>query len=236
MRTTILSIILFSDIFFAGICDGETILTNEIIGAAGTKMNAGTNGYPVIPAIQDVVDSWVKGAKANGLACAISFAPDSNNGTPLGYVYVINTTTNYMLGYLRLPIEAVSQITLYNSQGEQIKKTAIGEHFEYWTQSQIKNWFDEMNRVRWNRRGFRIDGMFFQQLSGGINFLQSFQIKQPGEYTLHLAARLVKSEQDKSGQFLTTSLPEVVAKVQIQPKDIAPTNSVQNDQTNSPAH
>ena len=173
------------------------------------------------------VDSWPKGEITNGLFCMVQILPKGNC-----CVYVANITTNDILGCLRLPIEAVSKIDLFDQQGKPVVKTDAGKQFTFWTQKQIKAWYDEMNKRRWGRRGFRINAMFYQQISGDVSLTQLFQINQPGEYTLHVSVLSVKSEQDKSGNLLAILLPEVIAKVQIRSEDIPSTNSIPSSQTN----
>jgi hypothetical protein len=210
-----------------------------LTGSLNISINAcagiSTNDYPVLPEMQDVVDAWAKGAKTNDLACGIEFGPVSREGSPIFFIFVINSTTNDILGCLRLPIESISEIALLDPQGVPVEKTEVGKQFGFWTQKQIKEWFDEMNKLRWRRRGFRIYAKFYEQISDAISLPKLFQMKQAGEYPLHLKVQLVRSEQDASAQFHIVSLPEVVAKVQVRLEDNAPTNSVSNSQTNVPA-
>ena len=59
-----------------------------------------------------------------------------------------------------------------------------------------------------------------------VNLFDIFQIKQAGDYTLHLQLRLIQAAEDVSGKtyYPLTLLPEVVAYLKIEPKDLPPKN------------
>jgi hypothetical protein len=199
------------------------------------------NGQRVIvdPDIQGMIDSWDKGAATNGLVCGIAFVrPYGNKESPFFYVSVINTTTNFVNGYLNLPIEALANISLFDQQGKAVAKTAAGERFEAWTQQRIEAWFHKGEHQA-VKRGSKVSDLFplmYGQISGEISVSKTFQLRQSGDYDLHLRMKFVQTKVDTSGKqyFQTTWLPEVVARVQILPEDITPIDLVPNAQTNPP--
>jgi len=193
--------------------------------------------YKVIPEMQGVINSWVKGSKINGLACALAFDRTTfNSGAPFCSVNVINTTSNTIAGFLRLPLEAVSHVELFDPLGSRVPPTLSGQRFSYWSTERINEQLKKIDPTTMRRKGyFGIRGLLYVQLGSDFSITQAFQVKEPGEYTFHMSVRLVRSEQDQYGQFLTTQLPEVVAKVQIQPQDIPSEIPPTQNQTNSPA-
>lgn len=200
-----------------------------------------TNGplsqlYSDDPEYQKIFNSWPKGAETNGLVCAVFF--DRPIGIkeipPILYVYVVNTTTNWVHACLNLPREVLFKIKLFDPQGKEVKRTVEGEKFVDWTQKQIEDWYGEQLRVRWSGRGFSLAPLNSTQVKNGISLPDVFQLSQAGEYTFHLQMPLIQVKQDTSGRgsFKTTWLPEVVAKVQIRHEDISSEKSP-NVQTNS---
>jgi hypothetical protein len=193
---------------------------------------------------KSMIDSWNKGATTNGLICGVAFAPASEKGSPIFYVNIINTTTNWIRGYLNLPFEALASIALFDADGKSVSKTIVGQRVGTWTQKQVEDWFMEIYRKRTHAmtESGSITSTLWPllpaQVSGEISIFQMFQIKQAGEYTLHLRMRFVRVEKDASGNrtFSTIWLPEVTAKVQILPQDIPPENLPTSSQTNSPAN
>lgn len=184
--------------------------------------------------LSETIKFWHKGAATNGLICGLYFNRYENEKLLICYVNIINTTTNFFYGCLHLPLEALLKIELYDSQGKPVEKTVAGKRYVVWTQKQIRGWADEMSR---RGRGGFVMGSFFTLGYGSFSIPQIFQLKHAGEYTLRLQMRLIQVKQDVSPKiyYETTWLPEVVAKIQILPDDIAPINSVLNGQTNSPA-
>jgi hypothetical protein len=177
------------------------------------------------------IDSWPKGDMTNGLFCAVQMLSRTTC-----CVYIANTTTNTVAGYLHLPFEAVAEIELFNPQGKPVAKTAAGRQYGYWTQEQIKDQLKGIDPISMARKGyFGIHELLYVQISNQFSIPKAFQVEQPGEYTFHLSVRLVKSERDPSGQFLTTLLPEVVTQVEIRPEDILSSDLPTSSQTNSPA-
>jgi hypothetical protein len=235
MRTIILSIAMLFITLPTEAAD--QVATNNSVNISNLLLMAAN--------MQGTVDSWAKGAVTNGLACGVAFAPTSEKGSPIFYVNVINNTTNFIRGCLNLPFEALASIALFNADGKPITKTAAGERVGTWTQKQVEDWFMEIYRKRIHAmtESGAITSTLWPllpaQVSGEISIFQMFQIKQAGEYTFHLRIRFVRVTEDTSDKFFgkfsfqTTWLPEVVAKVQIRPEDIAPTNSIPNGQTNS---
>jgi len=203
----------------------------------GVSLNSGR--ILVDPDMQAIVDSWAKGTVTNGLACGVAFARPSGimDPLPVFYVNVINTTTNFIIGYLNLPFEALVSIGLFDSDGKPVAKTTAGQRVGTWTQQQIEDWFNKshQNRSQSMTKSGSITSTLFplspSVMSIGISVSNMFQLKKAGEYTLHLRMRFTQVKEDVSGRFSfqSTWLPEVVAKVQIKPGDILP-----DSKTNSP--
>lgn len=233
MRTIILSlsITVLSGVLVTDVVADQQPVTNATAGAANTTASesVATNkkGFHVDHDMQSMIDSWPKGAKTNGLYCAIELAsfehrPQGKEWPPVCCINVVNTTANDVSDCLKLPLASLLQIELFDSQGKPVEKTATGKQFGSWTQKQIKDWFDEMQRIRWRGRYFRVPGLLYAQIGNPFSISQAFQVKQSGEYTLHLSLRLIQSKQDRSDQLSTIVLPEVITKVQIRPNDIPP--------------
>ena len=183
----------------------------------------------------------------NGLECWVcvssrvpTYGDKPLAAPPVCYVYVYNHSTNDMT-CLRMPATNLCQIALLDKQGHQVEKTKSGKMYgEHLSQDQI-----EARRHNW--RAYN-QSIFINMLPDGdpqsqdmpteiceLSVKNAFQIAEAGEYELHLQLRLVQIAKDSSGKFCypVTWLPEVTAKVQIQPKDISPTNSTPLSQTNS---
>jgi hypothetical protein len=228
MRTALVVTSLFMGCFLAQSGDEQSAATN--IGN-----NVDTNNYKVDydTDFQRMLDSWPKGAVTNGLACALQlFRPSGGRDLlPLCSVNVVNTTTNWVKGYLNVPLQGLIYMELFDSQGKQVKKTTKGKEYVLWTDKQIEDWINGRPR----ELGFSIPPLLCNQANGSISFPEEFALTQPGEYSFHLRMRLVQNKKDASGRLFlqTTWLPEVIAKVQIRPEDIPPPDLPSNAQTNS---
>ena len=81
----------------AGVGAAQTSTTNGTVPAPRTNVNeslaANVEEYPVFPEIQNLVDSWIKGPKTNGLACALGAGSTLHGKSPSFYVNIVNTTT-----------------------------------------------------------------------------------------------------------------------------------------------
>ena len=239
MRKIFLVIMIFIGICFVTNADGQSMVTN----GTGTMANSvvGTN-RPISrlyddPDLQKMIDSMDKGAETNGLVCAIYVSRPSGakDLLPTICVNVINTTTSWVHGGLNLPREVLFKIKMYDSHGVEVKRTKEGERFEDWSQGQIEEWFREQVRLRRKGRWIDVAPLNYAQVGGRISLPELFQLEEAGEYTLHLRMPLIQVQKKASGKFIykTTWLPEVVAKVQILPEDIASLKSP-NIQSNSP--
>jgi hypothetical protein len=248
MRTSILSIVILSEGLVAGIGAAPTFVTNlatQLVTTAAKGVGATNNQRILVdPDIQDTVDSWAKGAAAtNGLVCAISVDSAYWKGSPKFYVNVINTTTNWIRGYLRLPFEAFADIALLDSGGKPLPKTEAGKRVGSWTDRQIEDWFNELRRKRSSLavKSHSLTDVVFPllstQVSAGINLREMFLLKQAGEYTLHLRMRVAQTKLNAAGKIVLEImwLPDVVAKVQVRPEDIPPESVLPAGRTNSPA-
>jgi hypothetical protein len=228
MRTIILSIIISLGSLVIGITAGQSA-TNTIVEPI-TKRD---------PDLQKMIDTWAKGAETNGIVCAIDFAPSSRKGSPIFYVNLINETTNFIRGLLRIPFDGHANIELLDPKGKPAPKTDAGKKVGAWTDQQIKDWFENHREKPFaEKKPKGIADILFPlwpaTISNGINLAQMFQLKQAGDYTLHFQMRVAQTKLNTSGEIELNIfwLPEVIAKVQVRPEDIPP----ENVQTNSPAN
>ena len=200
--------------------------------------------------MQDMVNSWFKAAETNGVVCAVSFAPTSWKGSPIFYVNIIDTTTNFIHGFLQRRFEGCANIQLLDPKGKPVPKTDAGREVSAWTDQQIKDWFEnnrEKPRPYWYLGGKNIretkgiaDTLFPllpQQVSDSISLPKLFQLKEAGEYELHIKMKVAFTRLNSVGEMELKIfwLPEVVAKVQIRPENIPPPGLSSNAQTNLPA-
>lgn len=236
-KTIFLTGLLLCGLFGACAADQMQATSSAASPTANEGFITNSHGYRVDGDIQSMMDSWPKGAETNGIACALQISRNIyTKGSPFCSVNIINTTTNNVLGYLHLSIEEISNIELFDPQGKPVIKTTVGKQFYFRTDEQIKDILAKINPMTLRRKGsLVIHGLLYAQISNNFSIPEAFQLRQPGEYTFHVSVRLVKNEQDASGRFLTTLLPEVVTKVQIRPDDIPLENPSANNQTNSPA-
>lgn len=226
MRKMILFLIILSGICLAG--------KAEPFSRTNVAFQARLHSAPDLQDLWNQIDAWPKGEMTNGLFCAMQTLQQSvRKDGPALCVYVANTTTN-SYHFLSLPDEKTMLITLIDSSGKQVGKTDEDHKFSIWTQGQIRDWFEKHNHT--HGVGFGVPPLFYVSTKI-ISIPQIFQIKEPGEYTLHLRMRCVKSGIDAAGKicFESTWLPEVTAKVQIRAEDIPVGNLLLNGQTNSPA-
>jgi len=232
MRTIILSLAMGLSAFIIQAAD---MATNYNAALYGPRAIVDTD-------MQTTVDSWFKGAAAtNGIVCAVQLPSTSQKRPPAFYVTLLNTTTNFIQGWVNLPFEAFASIALFDSDGKLVAKTAAGEKVGTWTQQQIEDQFYKGGHPMVKSRGktSTLFPLLDSQVGGEISILKMFQIKQAGEYTLHLRMRFVRVTEDTSDKFFgefifqTIWLPEVVAKIQIRPEDIPPPDLPPNTQTNS---
>jgi len=172
--------------------------------------------------------------KTNGLECwanildpGIAHLVNPLLRPPVCWVYLHNHSTNY-IGCLRMPAPYLCRVVLFDEQGRQVKKTKLGETYgRALSQDEIDAWCHNWNNPH-ERRFIRI-------LAGGIpkiadmrtdicffDLKAAFEIKNPGNYELHLQMRLIQTGQDSSGKFHypVTWLSEVVTKIKITPEDV----------------
>jgi hypothetical protein len=176
--------------------------------------------------MQDTVDTWYKGAPTNGIVCAIAFDPPNWSGSSKFNINIVNATTNFIRGFLRFPFETSVNIKLIDSKGQTVAKTEKGEKIKVWTDQEMEQWFEENRQKRGDEAGVArnskgiVDVLFplmSHQISNEISLPQLFQLKQAGEYELHLQMRAAFVHADSAGKITLTmfSFPEVVAKIQI---------------------
>ena len=117
---------------------------------------------------------------------------------------------------------------LINSNGKTVSKKQKDDRLKIWTDKETEKWNAEQLKTRWRNREFVITPLEYAQVRV-LELPQFFQINQPGEFTLHLKMRLVESQltTTQKPSFKTTWLPEVTAKVQVSPEDIARAKAIQ---------
>ena len=154
--------------------------------------------------------------------------------TPICYVNLSNnrigdfarnqTNNDY---FLNMPRENLFAIELLDASGKPVGKTASGSQFGLpLTDKQVTDWYNKaMNHTNPRRSATLIAILPHNTLPVGFfNIPEMFEIKEAGEYTLHVRMRLIKRS-------LFVWLPEATSKVQIRPEDILPPPG----QTNTPA-
>ena len=155
----------------------------------------------------------------NGLTCLFDVPNES--------VYVFNRTGD-VVPCLRMPLRDVCKVVLLDNRGHKVKKTGLGKRYGLRpSQAEIENW-----RAHWPVAGQSIflhlvsnqDPWFLNRptMVCQLNLFDIFDIKRPGDYTLHLQLRLIQAAEDVSGKtyYPLTLLPEVVAYLKIEPKDL----------------
>jgi hypothetical protein len=209
-----------------GVTADEELATNAAVGTIAKGD----------PDLQRMIDSWAKGDETNGFLCAISFALVFENGSPVFYVNLVNTTTNYIRGILRIPFDGRTEIELLDSNGKPVPKTDAGKRVGVWSDRQIEDWFEKQIKKK-QPRG--IADILFPlspaTISNGISLPQLFQLKESGEYTLSYHLRMAQIKTDQSGKMGLNMfwMPGVNAKVQVRPEDISPPDSSPDMETNS---
>ena len=109
-------------------------------------------------------------------------------------------------------------IKLIDPTGTLVAKTAKGLQFGLpLTSQQIIDWNSEMMARRWRSRLLMICPSQ-SRMVGVFSIPEMFEIKQAGEYTLHVRMRLIINMQ-------CAWLPEAIGKVLIRPEDILPLRS-----------
>ena len=181
--------------------------------------------------LQEMINACPRGLPTNGVFCLLRYFRDGGKELqPECEVGIVNTTSNYYRTVLHLPREVLFEIELFDSDGKQVEKTVVGKSFVTWTQKQMDEWLQEQLRARWH--GTFVPLLPFDYAHfGRFGLCEVFQLKQPGEYMLHVRMQLVRGIWDAPANtyqgLQITWLPEVVAKVQIRSEDIpAPNKSL----------
>jgi hypothetical protein len=237
MKNLIMIVVMAS--LLASICFAENTnlfeKTNDLPVTNGTDFTAGQEAG-LVSFFPDVhLSSINEMLKTNGVGCLISvkdvpFEYDSNTkppkvlAPPVCWASVFNHSTDY-IGCLNMPATNLCKITLLDKQGHQVQKTKLGEAYGgTLSQEEIEAWhhhWDYPHRrmlIRLLPNGIRK----FTDTPTGICFFgikEAFEIKDAGEYELRVQVRLVQIAKDGSGKlhYLAAWLPEVTAKVDIQP-------------------
>lgn len=178
--------------------------------------------------------------KTNGLECWMDifytpFELDSNAKPPTFWplpvclVSVFNHSISNM-ACLRMPTTNLCRILLLDKQGHKVQKTTLGMMYGLpLSQEQIDWWFNHWNTthqsifIRLTPNGIQKSAGAYTEICR-FSIKDAFEIKEAGEYDLHLQLRLVQVGTDSSGKkhYPVTWLPEVAIKVEIRPEDIPP--------------
>ena len=133
--------------------------------------------------------------------------------------------------FLNLPTTDLFSVDLFDISGKPVGKSQRGLQFGLpITGQQIADWFGKaMNRTnRYQRDAIHMICPHESLQVGVFSIPDLFEIKQAGEYTLHVRMRLIMS-----GQYYAW-LPEATGQVRIRPEDIPPLALPQLGQTNTP--
>ena len=129
--------------------------------------------------------------------------------------------------FLNMPSTNLFSVELYDLSGKPVGKTKEGLQFGLpLTSQQIEDWNYQMMSHRDGARLCMICPHDSRQV-GVISIRENFEIKQAGEYILHLRMRLIMNMQ-------YAWLPETTGKVLIRPEDILPPGSPQVGGVNMP--
>jgi len=182
-----------------------------------------------------MINKWPRGADTNGLYCAINIVNDWVGFNLNCAVNIINTTTNFYRTILGLPREANLQIELLDSSGTPVEKTSAGKLFQTWPESKMDTWVRQALRNRSRGTFFAVWSVAYTQVYS-FRIPEIFNLKEPGEYTLHLRYELVEAKFNSSQRYehlKTLWLPEVVATIHIHADDLRPPGASAS-QTNGP--
>jgi hypothetical protein len=154
-------------------------------------------------------------ADTNGLACKVyfsGFALSPSQQPPVCVVLVTNETTNTSHNYWRSFPTNYLKIELLDSSRNPTKKTPEGEKYEASiTEGELVKIF--YSKRNWRSGIVKIHPTETQFASFSIPEL--FEVKEAGEYTLHVQMRLIQVWPE----FKITWLPEATAEIQIQTND-----------------
>ena len=131
--------------------------------------------------------------------------------------------------FLNMPRENLFAIELLDASGKPVGKTATGSQFGLpLTDKQVTDWYDKaLNPTNTSRHETFIYSFPHEAFQiGFFSIPEMFEIKEAGEYTLHVRMRLIQRSQ-------LVWLPEATGKVVIRPEDILPPPPP--GQTNAPA-
>jgi hypothetical protein len=223
----------------------RTLIFFAIIGLCGlyngTATGQSTNTVPIANTSTKFIPFLKREVKTNDLSCVLQFT--SRDGLtsmhpPVCWVTVLNHTTNNIRGVVG-PAPCLFAIELFDSNGKLVEKTSIGKKFGTpLSQEEIKSWWPVQRGVSYRLPIFTsgpnppLPGIQV----GTFSVSDAFQVKEAGEYTLHLRMRFIQTKVDISGHayFPIIWLPEVTTKVQIQPGDIPSEKLLPIGQTNYP--
>jgi hypothetical protein len=221
-------------LYLASVAFAREPETNSMAGTPPTQVRD--------PDLQNAINSWAKGAETNGIVCGISFAPYTEKESPIFYVNLINQTTNFVRGLLRMPLEAYAHFDLLDAGGKSVPKTETGAKVGTWTDQQVIHWCERLLKsAKGKKQPKGYSDILFpllpETVSSGISIPRMFQLKQPGDYTLHFRMCVVQAEVAPSREIDLKMfwMPEAVADVPIRPADIGLSDSPSHSETNSPA-
>ena len=205
------------------------VLTNLIFGVLVTETSIAQTTITNMTFLK-------RDVQANDLSCVLQFLI-SRPKPPVCYVTVVNHTTNAIVGVMG-PAPCLFAVELFDSGGKPIEKTDAGKKFGLpLSQEEIKSWWPVQHGPSY-RPPFFLTSPIQPYPGIGVgefSIPETFQLRQSGEYELHLRMRLIQCKQEASGQlyFSMIWLPEVTAKVQIRPKEVSLKNLLSDGGTNS---
>lgn len=209
------------------------VFTNNTDSAGSAE----TNLVSFFPAVQLLNINEM--LKTNGVECWLefpggSFIEKNSNAIPskallipVCFVTVFNHSTDF-IGCLRMPATNLCRIVLLDKQGDRVKKTPLGMTYGLpLSEEQIDWWFNHWNTTHQSILIRIIPNGILKYFNADTEICRfslkdAFDIKEPGEYELHLQLRLIQVGIDSSGKlhYPVTWLPEVAIKVHITQEDL----------------
>ena len=236
-------------VLFLVLPDAVGVQAEEHFGSASGDPSAYTNLVSFFPDVR-LVDLHEQTA-SNQFGCLLNIlvhdgAHDSSAKPPKGYtpqvclVSLVNHSTNYY-GTLRMPATNLCRIELLDRHGSSVPRTPVGKMYGLpLSQPQIEAW-----RLHWDNRHERMlmrilpsDTPEFPDIATdfcSFGLADAFEIKEAGEYELHVQTRLVQVARASSGMsyYPVDWLPEGVVRFQVFPENILSTDSTTNRGMNS---
>jgi hypothetical protein len=219
-------------ILFVSVAAADTNSSgSNVFQHAATSANSSLNGETnLVSYFQDIQLVNVNQMLAtNGMNCVLTILdePDWQGKPPYCLVSIYNHSTNF-IGCLRMSEASLCRVALLDRQDHQIQKTSLGKMYGLpLPEDQIEQWQKDWNNRHQSIR-IRITPNEIPKYADiptdicTFSVKDAFEIKEAGEYELHLQMRLVQVGKDSSGKlhYPVTWLPEVAIKVHITQEDL----------------